>query len=573
MPVMTIRIERPAVPRPPLPGRVLLSRVLLIAPSLAVALYFLLSYSPHGVGFSPYRIDLDVYRIGSQVWLHRGNLYGVIPATRGGARLPFSYPPIAAVLLSPLALIPMAAAVCLLTLVTIIMTALVLRVFLLSAGRARAGMARRAAAETGAARWPTRWRAVAWVLPAALLLEPVRNTLLYGQVNVILMAFVSADCLGRSPRWPRGALTGVAAAVKLTPAAFVLFFVLRRDWRAAVTAALSFLACTGAGFLFAWHDSVEYWTSVIFQDGRPGSAVYAANQSITGAIARAGLDPRSLAGAALWMALSAAVVVLACLGMRRALAASQQAWALSLNALAGLLISPISWSHHWGWGEMAVLTLAVVCWPGRGGSGRPDSVTSAHERRGLLLAAVGTLMFALSPQWLLPNGGNRELHWAAWQQVLGSSYVIYAVVALLGTAFRIPDPPCLGRVLHDGRDLVGAVKDAGLRLVEAQDGPEWRGRGGQPVADVGRLPVLDHDGDGPISVAVQTRGAVANGVAADRVGDEVEAGQVVHGDGPEGVDRRIGVEPDGVAAAPVELAAVGVGVSHRVGGLVAVVAP
>ena len=485
MPVMTIRTERPAPPplspsRPPLsgrerPGRILLrSRLLgpglLIAANLAVVVFFLLSYSRHGIGFSPYRIDLDVYRIGSRVWLRRGNLYGVIPATRGGALLPFSYPPIAAVLLSPLALIPMGAAVALLTLATIALTALVLRIFLRSAeqGRrpVRTGEARGPVAETGGAPWPTpwltRWRAVAWILPAALLLEPVRNTLLYGQVNVALMALVAADCLTRSPRWPRGALTGIAAAVKLTPAVFVLFFVLRRDWRAALTAALSMLACTGAGFLFAWHDSVEYWTSVLFQTSRPGSPAYAANQSITAVIARAGVDPHSLAGTALWMALSATVVVLAYLGMRRALAASQQARALSLNAFAGLLISPISWSHHWVWGELAVLTLVTDCWAGRSRASRPDATGSGHERLGtaahsglataahkrlgawahghlgLLLAAVGALMFALSPQWLLPNGGNRELHWAAWEQVLGSSYVIYAIIVLLWAAFRGP---------------------------------------------------------------------------------------------------------------------------------------
>ena len=452
---MTIRTERPAPPRRPLPRRVPLSRVrvplsrvLLIAANLAAVGYFLLSFSPRGIGFSPYRIDLDVYRIGSQVWLHRGNLYGVIPATRGGVLLPFSYPPIAAVLLSPLALIPMGAAVALLTLATILVTALVLRIFLLAAEQGRRSrMARRGAAETAGAPWPTRWRAVACVLPAALLLEPVRNTLLYGQVNVALMALVAADCLARSPRWPRGALIGIAAAVKLTPAAFVLFFLLRRDWRAAVTAALSFLACTGAGFLFAWHDSVEYWTSVLFQAGRPGSPAYAANQSITAVIARAGLDPSSPAGTALWLALSVGVAVLACLGMRRAFADSQQAWALSLNALAGLLISPISWSHHWVWGEMAVLTLAVVCWPGRIRTGCPDTGTSAHGRLGLILAAVGALVFALSPQWLLPNGANRELHWAAWEQVLGSSYVIYAVIALLVAAFwssRPASPAPLG---------------------------------------------------------------------------------------------------------------------------------
>jgi len=415
---MTIRTEVPSFPRRPVIMRVPLGGVrpgtaALFAVNLAAAAFFLLSYSSHGIGVGPYRIDLDVYRIGSQVWLHGGDLYGLLPRTASGAQLPFSYPPFAAVVLSPLTLLPMKAASILGTLAAIALTGLVLGIFLRSAG-----MPRR--------------RAVAWLLPAALLLEPVRNTLNYGQVNVALMALVAADCLTRSPRCPRGALTGIAAAVKLTPAAFVLFFLLRRDWRAALTAAASFAACTGAGFLLAGRDSAEYWTSVLFQSGRPGSPSYAANQSILGVIARAGLDPHSPAGTALWLTLSAAVVVAACRGMRRALAASRHAWALSLNAFAALLICPISWSHHWVWGEAAVLTLAVGC--------------RRRDRLRLAAVAVGAVVFAAAPQWWFPGGGNLELHWAAWAQVLGNSYVIYAAAiltgaALWGTVSNFPDSP------------------------------------------------------------------------------------------------------------------------------------
>ena len=290
------------------------------------------------------------------------------------------------------------------------------------------------------------WWTVLWLLPVALFLEPVRNTLNYGQVNVALMALVSADCLVVAPRWPRGALVGIAAAVKLTPAAFVLFFLLRRDWRAAGLAALSFCACAGIGFVLAWHDSVEYWTSVIFQTSRAGSPAYAANQSIQGVLARAGLDPHSPAGAVTWLVLSAVAVAVACLGMRRAFAASVDAWALSLNAFAGLLISPISWSHHWVWGETAVLTLAILSWRGwardrrqdrmehPGWTGRPDGAGLMPGRLCLAIAAAGAVMFAVSPQWWFPSGGNRELHWAAWEQAVGSSYVIFAAVVLLAAA-------------------------------------------------------------------------------------------------------------------------------------------
>jgi alpha-1,2-mannosyltransferase len=471
--------------------------------NLAAMTFFLLCYSRHGVSFGPYRIDLNVYRIGSAAWLRGDDLYGALPPTSTGARLPFSYPPIAAVLLAPLALVPMSVAVTALTTVTIALTALVLRVFLGSvlAPPAPSREVAAASAEPGSiiaaairsrergdaspdrhpvittpipspalaaarphsspaaapaavfcSRPAVSWWTVSWLLPVTLFLEPVRNTLNYGQVNVALMALVAADCLVLAPRWPRGALVGIAAAVKLTPAVFVLYFLLRRDWRAAGQAALSFCACAGIGFALAWRDSVEYWTSLVFQVSRPGSLAYAANQSIQGVLARAGLDPHSPAGAVTWLVLSAVAVALACLGMRKAFAASLDTWALSLNALAGLLISPISWSHHWVWGEMAVLTLALLGWRGStrngpGGrtehagrtgrprwTGRPDGVGLMPGRRCLAIAAAGGVMFAVSPQWWFPSGANREHHWAAWEQAVGSSYVIFAAVVLLAAA-------------------------------------------------------------------------------------------------------------------------------------------
>jgi alpha-1,2-mannosyltransferase len=188
-------------------------------------------------------------------------------------------------------------------------------------------------------------------------------------------------------------------------------------------AAASFAGCTAAGFLLAPHDSARYWTSIVFQTGRPGSPVYATNQSIQAVLGRAGLAPGSPAATAAWLVLSAGVLAAACLGMRRAMAGAEDAWALSLNAFAALLISPISWSHHWVWGELAVLVLAV------------RSLRQRH-RCGLAAAIAGLVIFAAAPQWWFPSGENRETHWAAWQQVLGSSYVIYAVLILLLSALE-----------------------------------------------------------------------------------------------------------------------------------------
>jgi alpha-1,2-mannosyltransferase len=381
------------------------ARLPLIAVTVALVTSNLVSSGRHGIGLSRYRIDLDVYRIGSLTWLHSGNLYGALPKTSAGIGLPFSYPPVAAVVLSPLAVVPMAVAGFALTLASIALTWVVLRVFTRSLS-SRLGV----------------W----WPLPVALGLEPVRATLSFGQVNIALMALVAVDCLHPGPRWPRGALVGLAAAVKLTPAAFILFFLIRNDRRAASTAAVSFAAVTGAGLIVDWHDSMRYWTGVVFSTSRPGSPAYVSNQAISGALARAGLNPHSQGGSAAWLALSAAVVVIAVIGMRRALAAGEPAWALTVNALAALLISPISWSHHWVWAAPALMCLAVT--------GRRHS-----WRGGVAAAGAGLVLFVASPMWLLPHSGTSgELGLACCEQLIGDAYVIFGVVVLVLAARFTP---------------------------------------------------------------------------------------------------------------------------------------
>jgi len=387
------------------------ARVALVTVNLAAVTFFLLSFSQHGVRLGPYGIDLDVYRLGGHAWLRGGDLYGRLPPTAEGTRLKFTYPPIAAVLLSPFSLMPMPVAGTLLALCTIALVAVALRVVL----RSLAGP------PTGS------WWALAWLLPAAIFLEPVRNTLTYGQINVVLMALVMLDCLAGTPRWPRGALVGLAAAVKLTPAAFVLFFLLRRDYRAATAAGVSFLAITGIGFVLAWHDSAGYWTGIVFETGRIGRPGYAADQSLQAVLTRAGLDPRTPEGMAVWLALSAAVLAVAAQGMRHALAASENCLALSLNALAALLISPISWSHHWVWCVPAVLTLAALS-------------RRYPARLRLVLAVCGLLVFGAAPQWWFPASAGRELRWAPWQQLVGSSYVLFAALVLFLSACAILTP-------------------------------------------------------------------------------------------------------------------------------------
>ncbi len=388
-------------------------RLALIAVNLACVALFLSFPHAHGLAFGPYRIDLDVYRIGSRAWLDGRFLYGRLPLTMSGAKLPFTYPPLAAVILSPLALLPMAVASACLTLLSVGLLALVLRVCLRSMNRA-------AWQSSAWASW-----AVWWLLPPALFLEPVRNNLAYGQINIVLMALVALDCLTppAATRWPRGCLIGIAAAVKLTPAAFVLYFVVRRDWRSAATAAASFLVATGVGFLVAWHDSVQYWTKTVFDVSRIGGLSYAANQSILGFLDRLGIGHPA---ATLAWAIAAVIIIGAAFrGMSRALAANQYCLALSLNALAALLVSPVSWSHQWVWCVPALLALA--------------DATLRHRAVGPAAAtALGIVLFFAGPQWWFPHGHLRELAWSGWEQGVGSGYVFFAALILLYAAAGMP---------------------------------------------------------------------------------------------------------------------------------------
>jgi alpha-1,2-mannosyltransferase len=392
-----------------------------VAVNLAVVAAFLVSYSRHGVGFGPYRIDLGVYQMGGRTWLRGGDLYGQV-VVAGGARLPFTYPPAAAVVLAPLAVLPMAVAGTVLTAGSVALAAVVLAVL----WRRLAGPG--GPAGPGGGPWRASGWAAGWLLPAVLVLEPVRSTLAYGQVNIVLMALVTLDCLTAAPRWPRGALTGLAAAIKLTPAAFVLFFVLRRDYRAAAVAAGSFAAVTAAGFALAGPASARYWTAIVFQTGRIGGPATAANQCLQAVLARAGLDPHTPPGTAAWLALSALVLAAACRGIRHAFAARQDCLALTLTAFAALLISPVSWSHHWIWCAPALLTLA--------GLGRRH-----HRRLATAAAAAGLILFTAAPQWWLARLAGPEPRWAPWQQALGSSYVLFAALILLLAARGQLTPP------------------------------------------------------------------------------------------------------------------------------------
>ncbi|MET7767990.1 glycosyltransferase 87 family protein [Nocardia sp. NPDC005366] len=340
-------------------------------------------------------IDLLVYRNGARVWLDGGELYGPMPPVMG-IGLPFTYPPLAALFFAPLALMPLHVAEVLVVVTNIASLSIAIWLVL---SRIRPGLDRMSSLTL-----------VIGVVAFANFLEPVRQTFGFGQINLVLMAAISLDCLVRKPFWPRGMLIGIAVSVKLIPAGYLLYFLLRRDWKAAGTLVASAIAAVGLGFLLFPKDSVEYWFDTLADTGRIGPPYFAGNQSIKGMAFRLGVSD-SLA-TLIWITLSLVAVALAAVWMRRLIDAGATVAALLVNAAAVLLVSPVSWSHHWVWVAPALVVAA-------------DSIVRGRRDR-WYLGTVGalTVLFLIGPQWLLPHSKDLELEWAWWQQLIGSSYVI-----------------------------------------------------------------------------------------------------------------------------------------------------
>jgi len=118
--------------------------------------------------------------------------------------------------------------------------------------------------------------------------------------------------------------------------------------------------------------------------------------------------------------LVAAVVALTVLGMRRALADGNQAVALGLNAVCGLLISPISWTHHWVWAVVILL-------------GWMELARRTRQRRAVVVTGAGLVVFVAAPQWWWPRGGEVEHQWNIFQQVTGNAYVLFGLSVLLAS--------------------------------------------------------------------------------------------------------------------------------------------
>lgn len=326
-------------------------------------------------------LDFTVYREGALAFLGRSEhqLYDpslVQTDTRG---LPFTYPPFAALLLTPFALIPEAVGLVLLTATSCV--CLVLTAFLVA----------RYLRDNNVL--PERFRAAlggsAGVVVLATLLigvlGPWREGLGFGQINPMLMLLIMADLIRPAGRVPRGILIGLAAGIKLTPLAFGLILLVRRDWRAILTMGLTFAATVAAGWLASPEQSRLFWFESLSDSTRVGDTTDMYNVSLNSLIAHLG-TPESLQRP-LWLLASAAVVVLGFLAIRRSDERGDLVAAISANAVVMLAISPISWFHHWVW-------IALVL---------PALWVAVRRRRAGVRAAGTVLLVAMVPVFMLSS--------------------------------------------------------------------------------------------------------------------------------------------------------------------------
>ena len=376
-------------------------------PPFAVALLILPFIIQYGklIPWQPSTIDLQVY-----VYAVKDMLAGkdIFATTTPFWNLYFIYPPIAAILMTPLAFGPYA-------LWQVVWTGGLVW--------AQQSVLKRCGAPRG-------WKLGFIGIAVLLAVEPIRTTLGYGQVNTILMALVIADLLPDAPgerrRIPQGTLIGLAAAIKLTPALFVIFAFLIGRTRVAITAMISFAVFTGIGAILLFRETLVFFGGLSGGDTRTASPLYTGNQSLLGVFFRLGDSSRVTA--LVGLAVSVVLAVLGCLVAAHWWRHDEKVFAVAIVGLTTCLASPLSWTHHYAWIlplGMAVLSPGVPRW--------------ARYLGGFWVVWVCVCL----PLAVLPYGGGRERQFDFLQQLVANLGPIIGVILVVGLAWQLVATPRL----------------------------------------------------------------------------------------------------------------------------------
>ena len=339
------------------------------------------------------QVDILVYLNGAS-HLFSDHLYQI--RLSHGPHLPFTYPPFAALVFEPLTFIPMALAQLLWTVVNI--AALYVIIYLPIRAVFSAA--------------PTRMLVLLSLISMTpvFLLDPVRQTFSFGQINLVIVALVLLDVTGQlkigKKSLPRGVLIGVASAIKLTPLIFILYLFATRRVRAASVALVTFALSAIIAAALSPRNSWFYWTRYVADATRIGKAYYISNQSMRAVADRVSHEVVATTLVAL---ISAIVLIGGILIAAWAFRASSDLLGILLCATTGLLVSPITWDHHLVWVVPVIIWLA--CSPDRPAFGR-------------VWAVITAVLFWVAPIWVVPHGYGVELGENDVQLLAGNSFFI-----------------------------------------------------------------------------------------------------------------------------------------------------
>ncbi|MGF1431721.1 glycosyltransferase 87 family protein [Kitasatospora sp. LaBMicrA B282] len=383
--------------------------------ALKIAAVSLLAYAVvrHFIGTS--MVDMIVYRAEGGVVAHGHDLYA-LRVTKWN--LPATYPPFAAMLFTPTAYLPVP----------------FLRVAVTAGNLALLGLA--ALLSFRLAGWPRReLRPVGVVLVAGLgvWLEPIFTTLRYGQINLILLCLVLWDLTTPDHRRSKGIGIGIAAGMKLTPGLFAVYLLLTGRIRAAVVSGLTFLGTFLIGALVLPSATWGFWTKYLYDSSRVGKTEIVDNQSLRGVAAR------FLHHANPGLPATAVAALVAVAGLAIAVAAHRsgrrlprfEAWGVCVTAVTAVLISPISWTHHWIWCVPVLVLLAAEADHERT---RPAAVRRRRWRVVFWMTLAGFCSFSM---WLVPHKGITNLQMNLFKQVPAGMYPWIGLCFLVVAALRV----------------------------------------------------------------------------------------------------------------------------------------
>lgn len=309
---------------------------------------------------SRFSLDLRVYRAAATSLLAGHNPYHGIFT---GHHLPFTYPPVALLVLAPLSFGSVH---------------LVEALWWLINGAAMVAiLAIAISANFTLSRTRTLAIAVFFTPILSLVFEPVRTNTNYGQINALLFLMVLIDLVCVRGRG-RGLLVGLAAAIKLTPLIYLIYFAVRRDWRSFGRGLCTFAGLGVAVWIALPRESDAFWLHQVLDPSRTGHVGNVRNQSLDGLLHRWPFGPRG--SDFIWGILSLLIVAAGTVLGRRLVERGRMTDAVVALGLTGALVSPISWTHHWIW--IVLIPVLLV----RGFKGQPEVVVTM-----VLLCLVGAV--------------------------------------------------------------------------------------------------------------------------------------------------------------------------------------